>query len=158
AIVAALLALGSGIALAEQTEGDAGSPSAESGGLPDRTANSETITLPDGQLETRIYPDPINYQDEEGNWRPIGEGLHETGEQTLINGPNAFDVTLPKQIDSKPVRFEVAGEWVESQLLRKDLEGAQLEDETATYEGEGNAPSFEFTGLSNGLKEEIELT
>jgi hypothetical protein len=155
-----LLALGSGIALAE-TEGeaqDAGSLSSEAEGLFDRTASSETLTLPDGQLETRIYPDPVNYRDEEGDWRPIGERLRETDEQTLINGPNTFDVTLPRQIDSKPVRFEVGDEWVESQLLRKDLEGAQIEGGIASYEGEGNAPSFEFTGLSNGLKEEIELT
>jgi RHS repeat-associated protein len=156
-----LLALGSSIALAEQTEGeaqDAGSIPSEAEGLFDRTANSETLALPDGQLETRIYPDPVNYRDEEGNWRPIGERLRETGEQTLTNGPNAFDVTLPKQIDSKPVRFEVGDQWVESQLQRKDLEGAEIDGGIATYEGEGNAPSFEFTGLSNGLKEEIELT
>lgn len=156
-----LLMLGSSIALAAQEEGgpqDAGSPSLDAEGLPDRTAYSETASLPSGQLETRIYPEPINYRDEEGNWRPIGERLHETDAQTLTNGPNDFDVTLPKQIDSKPVRFEVGGQWVESQLLRKDLEGVELEGAIATYEGEGNAPSFEFTGLSNGLKEEIELS
>ncbi len=162
AVAAILLALAAtSVALAAQDEGeaqDAVSLSSEVEGLAARTANSETLTLPSGQLETRIYPDPINYRDEEGNWRPIGERLHETGEQTLTNGPNAFDVTLPKQIDSKPVRFEVGEEWVESQLQRKDTEGAELEGAIATYEGEGNAPSFEFTGLSDGLKEEIELT
>lgn len=162
ALVAVLLALAAtSVALAAQDEGEgqgAASPAAEGGSLPARTADSETLTLPDGQLETRIYPEPINYRDEEGNWRPIGERLHETGEQTVVNGPNDFDVTLPKQIDSKPVRFEVGDQWVESQLLRKDLEGAELEGGTATYEGEGSAPSFEFTGLSNGLKEEIELS
>ena len=161
AAVAALLLLGSSIALAEQTEDEAqsaGSLSRATEGLPGRTANSETFSLPNGRLETRIYTEPVNYRDAEGNWRPIGEGLHETSEQTLVNGPNDFDVTLPKQVDSKPVRFEVGEEWVESQLLRKDLEGAELEGDSATYEGEGNAPSFEFTGLSNGLKEEIELT
>lgn len=155
-----LFALGSGIALAE-TEGEAqdgGSRSPEAEGLVDRTANSETLGLPDGQLETRIYPEPVNYRDEEGNWRPIGERLRETSEQTLTNGPNAFDVTLPKQIDSQPIRFEVGEQWVESQLLRKDLEGAQIDGGIASYEGEGNAPSFEFIGLSDGLKEEIELT
>ena len=161
AVAVLLLLLGSSIALAEQTEGetqDAGSLSSEAKGLFDRTANSETLALPDGRLETRIYPDPVNYRDEEGNWRPIGERLREADDQTLTNGPNAFDVTLPKQIDSAPVRFEVGDEWVESQLLRKDLEGAQIDGGIASYEGEGNAPSFEFTGLSNGLKEDIELT
>jgi RHS repeat-associated protein len=161
AAVALLFALGSSIALAEQTEGEAqsaGTPSAGAESLPERTANSDTFSLPDGQVETRIYPNPVNYRDEEGNWQPIGERLRETGEQTLTNDPNAFDVILPKQIDSKPLRFEVGDQWVESRLLRKDLEGVELEGAIATYEGEGNAPSFEFTGLGNGLKEDIELS
>lgn len=162
ALVAVLLALvAASVALAAQDEGEgqgAGTLATEGESLPGRTADSETLTLPDGQLETRIYPDPINYRDEEGSWRPIGEALHETGEQTVVNGPNDFNVTLPKQIDSQPVRFEVGDQWVESQLQRKDLEGAELEGGTATYEGEGNAPSFEFTGLSDGLKEGIELS
>ncbi len=154
-----LMVLGSAIAVAGQADPSTPPAAEPSSEVPaERTADSETLTLPDGQLETRIYPGPVNYRDVEGNWRPIGERLHETGEQTLVNGPNDFDVTLPKQIDSKPVRFEVGDQWVESQLLRKDLEGAQLEGGSATYEGEGNAPSFEFTGLSNGLKEGIELT
>jgi hypothetical protein len=125
--LAALLVLGSTIALAAQGEGQStSSPAAEGESLSGRTADSETLALPDGRLETRIYPDPINYRDEEGNWRPIGERLHETDEQTLVNGPNDFDVTLPRQIDSKPVRFEVGGQWIESQLQRKDLEGRWL--------------------------------
>jgi len=162
AVAAVLLALvATSVALAAQGEGEGqGATSSAAGGksLPARTADSETLTLPDGQLETRIYPEPINYRDEEGSWRPIGERLHETGEQTVVNGANDFDVTLPKQIDSKPVRFEVGDQWVESQLQRKDLEGAELQSGIATYEGEGNAPSFEFTGLSDGLKEGIELS
>jgi RHS repeat-associated protein len=162
ALVAVLLALAAtSVALAAQDEGEgqgAASPAANGESLPGRTADSETLALSDGRLETRIYPEPINFRDEEGSWRPIGEMLHETGEQTVVNGPNAFDVTLPKQIDSKPVRFEVGDQWIESRLQRKDLEGAELEGGSATYEGEGNAPSFEFTGLPNGLKEEIELS
>lgn len=161
ALLAALVILGSSIALADQEEVEAqsaGSLSPGAEGLVDRTANSETFSLSNGQAETRIYPEPVNYRDEEGNWQPIGERLRETSEQTLINGPNTFDITLPKQIDSKAVRFGVGDQWVESQLLRKDLEGAQIDGGIASYEGEGNAPSFEFSGLSNGLKEEIELT
>jgi len=160
-VLVMMLVLGSSIALAEQEESagqGAGSLATETGSLPEPTANSETVSLPNGQVETRIYPEPVNYRDEAGNWQPIGERLRETSEQTITNGANDFDVTLPKQIDSKPVRFEVGDQWVESQLLRKDVDGADLEGAIATYEGEGNAPSFEFTGLSNGLKEEIELS
>jgi RHS repeat-associated protein len=170
-VMIALLVLGTGIALGAQDElaGQAGGadqvalktfpssdPDVELG--TSRTAASQTFHLPGDRLETRIYPEAINYRDEEGRWQPIGERLRETNEQTLTNGPNAFDVTLPKHLDSKPVRFEVGDQWIESQLLRKDLESAQIDGAIATYEGEGNAPSFEFIGLSNGLKEEIELS
>jgi RHS repeat-associated protein len=162
AAAAALIALSSGVAFAEpdsETGPDPSTGTASASAVQvERTANSETFTLPDGRLETRIYPAPVNYLDEEGNWQPIGERLRQTDEQTLTNGPNAFDVALPEQIDSEPIRFEVGDQWVESRLLRNDLERAELEGGSATYEGEGNAPSFEFTVLSNGLKEEIELS
>jgi hypothetical protein len=113
AVAVLLLSLGSSIALADQAEGEAqgaGSLSAEAEPLPRLTANSETFALPDGDLETRIYPEPVNYRDEDGNWQPIGERLRETDEQTLTNGPNDFDVALPKQIDGlPPVRATVQG-------------------------------------------------
>ena len=100
-VAAVLLALAAAsVALGAQDEGEgrgAASTAAEAESLSDRIANSETLTLPDGQLETRIYPDPVNYRDEEGNWRPIGERLRESDEQTLTNGPNAFDVSGPSE-------------------------------------------------------------
>ncbi|HEX5142150.1 MAG TPA: DUF6531 domain-containing protein, partial [Dehalococcoidia bacterium] len=160
-IVVLLLALGSGIALAEQEDGSsqgaypAPAPIGEIDAA--RTAHSQTFILSNGQRETRIYSDPVNYRDRDG-WEPIGEALHETSSQALTNGPNSFDVTLPEQIDSNPVRLALGDQWVASQLLKSDVEGAQLEGKVASYEGEGNAPSFEFTGVSNGLKENIELS
>jgi RHS repeat-associated protein len=160
-VLVILLAIGSGIALAEQDEGE--SLGAEEIPTPvreidsARTANSQTFELSNGQRETRIYVDPVNYR-EEGDWKPIAAPLHETDGQALTNGPNNFDVTLPRQIDTNPVRFSVGDQWVASQLLGSDVEAAQLEGRIASYEGEGDEPSFEFTGLSNGLKEDIELT
>lgn len=160
-----LLAIGSGVAFAEQDEGSAESPlrpaptsergpGAEAG----RFASSETFLLPSGQHETRIYPEPVSYRDPRAGWKPIGEGFRETGGETLTNGPNAFDLTLPKQIDSEAIRFGVGEQWVKTQLLRSDVKAADLEGDVASYEGEGNAPTFEFRALSNGLKEEVELT
>ena len=57
-----LLALGSSVALAGQEDAGAGSVASEAGGLSETTANSETFALPNGQLETRVYPEPINYR------------------------------------------------------------------------------------------------
>ena len=72
AAVLLLLAIGSGIAFAEQDE--AGStdpalseaPAAEPGleVAAARTATSQTFELPEGARETRIFAAPINYCDE----------------------------------------------------------------------------------------------
>jgi RHS repeat-associated protein len=159
-MLALLLIVGSGIALAEQEDGEGQSAEAPTPvrELEDaRTADSQTFILSNGQRETRVYSDPVNYRDGE-EWRPIGEALHETATQTFTNGPNSFDVILPKQIDSNPVRLSVGDEWVSSQLLSANTEGAELEGSVASYAGEGSAPTFDFTGLSNGLKENIELS
>jgi RHS repeat-associated protein len=154
-----LLAVGCGIALAEQDDGEsqgveAPTPVRE---IEDaRTADSQTFVLSNGQREARIYSNQVNYRDGD-EWSPVGEALHETSTQALTNGPNDFDVTLPKQIDSSPVRLSVGDDWVSSQLLSADTEAVELEGKVANYEGGGGAPSFELKSLANGLKEDIVL-
>ncbi len=155
-----LLALGSSIALAEQTEGetqDADSLSAEAEGLFERTANSETLSLPDGQLETRIYPGSVNYRDEDGDWQPINEDLHKADGSAFANGQNSFDLALPQQLDAGAVRVSTDDGWISSELLGADTQAAEVEENSASYEaGQGNL-EFELSSLANGLKEDILL-
>jgi RHS repeat-associated protein len=158
--LAALVILGSGIALAAQDEGEgqgAASPIAEGESLPARTADSETLSLPDGRLETRIYPDPINYRDEEGNWRPIGEDLHEGNSSALENGQNSFELALPGQLDAGAVRVANGDGWLSSQLLGTDTQAAEVEDNSASYEADNGNLEFELSSLATGLKEDIVL-
>jgi Disaggregatase related repeat len=145
---------------AEQAEGetqDAGSLSSESENLPERTANSETLSLPNGQLETRIYPDPINYRDEEGNWRPIEEDLQEGGASALANGQNSFDLALPEELDGGAARVSTDEGWVSSELLGTNTDAAEVEDNSASYEADHGDLEFELSSLANGLKEDIVL-
>jgi RHS repeat-associated protein len=160
AIVVLLLPLGSSIALAEQTESEtqgSGSlpPGAES--LPERTANSETFSLPDGQLETKIYPAPVNYRDEEGNWRPINEDLQEGNASAFANGQNSFDLALPEQLDAGAVRVSTDDGWISSQLLGADTQAAEVESNSASYEAAHGDLEFQLSSLANGLKEDIVL-
>jgi YD repeat-containing protein len=160
AIVVLLLALGSSIALAEQTEGETqGSGSLPSGAesLPERTANSETFGLPDGSLEARIYPAPVNYRDEEGNWRPINEDLQEGDASALANGQNSFDLALPEQLDAGVVRISTDEGWISSQLLGADTQAAEVQSNSASYEAAHGDLEFQLASLANGLKEDIVL-
>jgi RHS repeat-associated protein len=166
AVAIVLLVLFSGIAIAEQSEAGDGN-SALSASLPtepgpeitaDRTATSQTFRLPDGGRETRIFANPINYRDPEGEWKPIGDALRETlGGANLTNGQNDFDVSLPDQIDANAVRFSVRGEWLSTKLIGPNTDAVQLEGKTASYESAQGGLSFNYTGLANGLKEDIEL-
>lgn len=165
AMLAGLLALGCGVALATQSESNessrdftlSASPTADSGVELEsrRTETSQTFRLPDGKLETRIFESPIHYRDDESDWEPIGQVLKETDGATITNGANDFDVSLPKQIDSEAVRLSVGDQWVASKLIGPDAGAAQLEGQTAIYEGTHADVSYDFSGLANGLKEDI---
>ncbi len=161
AVVAVLLALAAtSAALAAQDEGEgqgASSSAAEAESVPGRTADSETLTLPDGQLETRIYPDPVNYRDEEGNWRPIDEDLQEGDASALENGQNSFELALPGQLDAGAVRVSNGDGWLSSQLLGTDTQAAEVEDNSASYEADNGNLEFELSSLATGLKEDIVL-
>lgn len=162
AVLVGLCALSSGAAFAQQGEsspagdpGQAGEPGAEIAA--ERTASSKTFRLPDGQLETRIYESPVSYPVAGRGWKPIGENLREVEGARLENGANDFDVSLPKQIDSAPARVTVGGQWVASELISSEAEPVELEGKIASYGGSNARVSFDYSGLADGLKEDIEI-
>jgi RHS repeat-associated protein len=166
AMAVALLLLSSGIAWAEQDgspQVDPGlsSPPAEEPGpeiTSERTQDSQTFRLPDGELETRVFEAPINYLDAEGKWQPIEEGLERQPDGSgLTNGANEFDLELPEQLESAPLRLATNWGWVSSELLGADLEPARLEGDAASYESGDGDLSFDLASLANGVKEDIEI-
>jgi RHS repeat-associated protein len=124
----------------------------------ERTATSQTFRLPDGLRATRIFETPVNYRDANGDWQPIEAGLDQAANGTIVNGANQFDVQLPQSLDSgTPVQVRIGEEWVSERPLGIDTKPAELEGESVTYGGQGTGASFEFFGLANGLKENIEI-
>ncbi len=108
-----LLAVGSGIALAEQGERSEPDPalSAPSGPGTEivtyRTANSETFRLSDGERETRVYGEPVNHE-ESGEWQPIGDAGRESVDgAALTNGENDFEIGLLNGVRSVPMSDSV---------------------------------------------------
>jgi RHS repeat-associated protein len=167
-VVLLVLAVFSGLALASQdsesaSEGDgilATSPSeatvvAEV--VDKRTATSRTFQLSDGQIETRLYQAPVNYQDAEGDWQPIGQELHESADGTITNGENAFDVHLPEDLDQAPAEIAVEGEWVSEMPTGIEIAPAAVDQGKVSYVAAGGAAELEFSGLANGLKENVVL-
>ena len=154
-----------GVASGEDSGNDnAGAPSSDTASVPvrelpgRRTATSNTYLLSDGQMESRVYETPVNYRDEQGDWQPIAEELTELPSGALTNGANSFDINLPGDLNEAPIRMTLGDEWVSEMPLGVQTASADLqEDGTATYSAAGGATEFEFDGLSNGLKESIQL-
>jgi RHS repeat-associated protein len=162
-----LLAVGSGIAFADQEDAGEAFEAAALSASPEpsegvelagkRTAASQTFRLPDEQLETRIYASPVNYKDSAGAWKPIENGFEELPNGQLTNGANSFHVSLPEDLGDGSVRLSEDGQWVASELLAASPEPVQLEGETANYESAGGDTNFEFSSLANGVKESVEI-
>jgi RHS repeat-associated protein len=121
-----------------------------------RTATSDTFKLPDGSRESRIYQAPVNFRDEEGDWRPIEEGLERDG-NAFVNGDNSFDLQLPSQIGAAPLRFSVGDQWISERLLGTPTEAGELEGEAAAYEASSPGTEFEFSTLGEGVEQKIIL-
>ena len=122
-----------------------------------RTATSNTFELSNGQTETRLYESPVNYRDEDGAWQPIEEGLTELPSGAVVNGDNSFDIHLPEDLQEAPVRVELQDGWISQQPLGLATDPVALDGEVATYQAASDSAALEFTGLANGLKENIEL-
>jgi len=125
--------------------------------LPDkRTATSDTYRLESGELQTEVFTAPVNYETEDGEFKPIDEELEETPDGSITNGTNSFELQLPEQMGEGAVQLSEEGDWLSYRLLGQETEAAEVEGATASYEA-GNGSSFELHSLADGLKEEITL-
>lgn len=126
--------------------------------LPDkRTATSDTYELHSGLLETRIYGTAVNFEESDGDWQPIEEGLEEGDDGEIVNGASSIDVNLPSELQEGAARLTFGDQWIASRLLGTDTEPAELSEGAAVYESKGSEVAFEYTTLPDGLKENIVL-
>jgi RHS repeat-associated protein len=126
--------------------------------LPGRsTATSNTYLLSDGSLETRLFQVPVNYRDEDGDWQPIDQTLQQSPDGSVVNGDNGFDLHLPADLDQAPAKVSIGEDWVSEMPIAIGIAPAEVDEGVATYEAAGGAAELAFSGLSNGLKENIVL-
>jgi RHS repeat-associated protein len=123
-----------------------------------RSATSNTFLLDNGALETQLFEVPVNYRDETGRWQPIEEDLEETSSGAITNGDNSFDVQLPSDLDKGAISLAVGDEWISEAPLGIGIEPVEVKEGVATYQATDGSATFEFAGLSNGLKGNIVLT
>jgi RHS repeat-associated protein len=150
----ARVALGADAAAPEVEGGQPPAPATEIVGA--RTATSDTYALPGGEQETRIYEGPINYRNDQGEWKPIKEGFQDTG-PTIEDKAHPFDIQLPTRLGTGPVRLGDEDHWISFELAGPDSAPAELEAGAVSYEVPASEAEFEYTTLPGGVKESIEL-
>jgi RHS repeat-associated protein len=119
-----------------------------------RTATSRTYRLADGERETRVFQAPVNYR-EGDRWVPIGTELEEVPSGKVVNGDNRFDIVLPHRLGTEAVRLSTAGGWVSESPLGLSTDIVRMKGGEASYQFGDSGASVAFSGLSNGLKEDI---
>lgn len=169
AVLVLLLLLGGGVAARRAFGDEGGGSGVEAGQEPaviseqaeeipsKRTANSDTYALPGGEVETRIYEEPINFRNDGGKWQPIEEGFERNG-LAIEDRSHPFDVRLPTQMGNGPVRLGGDDHWISFELKGPNSEPAELEAGGAvSYEVPSSETAIEYATLPRGVKETIEL-
>ena len=123
-----------------------------------RTRYSRSFAMPDGQVRQEIYQAPVNYRGEHGRWHEIDSSLVPTdlAGYAAQNAANDFDVYIPSDIDSKPLRVQGRTGWVTlSPALATG--GAQLSRTSASFASTRSSTGFDYEVTSTGLKETVTL-
>jgi hypothetical protein len=114
--------------------------------------------LADGTFQSELYTAPIHFRDVSGDWKRIDNTLVESGRPgfTAENEANAYELLIPSDAGSTPVRFQAGGHWISFEAM--DADGAAtVEGSVATISGFGPNTSLEYEATSQGMKETIVL-
>ena len=122
-------------------------------------ARSVSYANPDGTHTTNVSQVPINYQNSAGDWVAIDSDLASTlrAGYAAENVSNDFNLLIPRDIGSTPVRLEDdGGAWLSFKLL--DADGAPVLTDDAAKVADGPGPTkVRFDSVSWGVKETITL-
>jgi RHS repeat-associated protein len=124
-----------------------------------RDAMSTTVANPNGTYTTEVSTVPVNYEDADGDWLPIDSELSETLRvgYAAENGPNDFNLLVPDDLGSSPIRLEDdQGGWLTFRLIGADGEPVVRDDTAKVPDGPGPTRVV-YDSLPWGVKETIVL-
>jgi RHS repeat-associated protein len=122
---------------------------------PLRTATSNTYVDAHGLHTTRIYAQPVNFEDGHGNWQQIDNTLVRHG-SSLSNAANRYKLTLPATL-STPIHVAMGSSALSFQLQGAAGKAAAVADSTASYAEVLPATSVAYSAENQALKETVSL-
>ncbi len=123
-----------------------------------RDATSKHFLLSDGSYRAAIYSAPIHYKDSTGKWSEIDRTVTDNGVDSYTNTRAAVKTTFQSGVTSDGSVEMASDSW------SLDIAAPGMADalkapakDTMTYFGVGDATSYEYKVLGDGLKETIVL-
>ncbi|WP_460714986.1 DNRLRE domain-containing protein [Nocardioides dilutus] len=123
-------------------------------------ARSTSVANPDGTYTTEVSQVPVNFQNSQDDWVPIDADLAPTLRPGYVaeNVANDFNVLIPRDVGSSPVRLEDEdGAWLSFQLRGADGSPVITGDSAKVADGPG-ATKVRFDSETWGVKETIILS
>ncbi|MGW2618912.1 DNRLRE domain-containing protein [Streptomyces sp. NPDC001500] len=121
--------------------------------LSERTADSTTYALPNGELQTEAYAGPVRVK-QGGTWKDVDTSLSDTGSD-LTPGATAADIAVSDGGDDR-LASVTKGKKTFGLGWENKLPTPKVEDNTASYDL-GGGQTLSVTALAQGFSESIEL-
>src|SRR5512139_195567 len=125
-----------------------------------RTAHARYWRLADGRIQAELSPEPINFRDGKGKWRPIETTVRRGGPSGFTHGnvTNGFRSFFGSSAD-RLLRFEDPHGGSLTMGVDGGSSGAPtVKDDTVTYDDTVAGGDLSFTVTPQGVKEKITLT
>jgi len=104
-----------------------------------------------------VYASSVNYRDSKGEWLPIDDALVSVGGHGYQNKANGYTVTLPANLGSAPVHYQLGDSWVDY-ALQDAAASASVSQATATYPNALRGVTVSYSAQPDALKETLSLT
>jgi hypothetical protein len=148
-----------GLSAGDTTTTPSPSPEPPSDDVPElRTQYSRAWVDTDGVVERTIYPQPINFRADDGSWAPIDSTLVDSDRPGYAaqNAANGFEVFIPNDVDSMPVRVQDDAGWLTFTPVA--AQGSpDVRGESATFDGPTATTDFMYQVDPTGVKETVQL-
>jgi RHS repeat-associated protein len=135
-------------------------PSSQDAVLEDlQTPTAKTIAIGDGEFETKLYNQPVQFETNDGAWRAIDSDLVDTNEDgfDLTNAANDFDVLVDRQLSGEYLQVEHQGEEFALSMPAADPSSAEVSGDRVTYPDVFDDVDLHYDVLADGVKETIVL-
>jgi len=120
------------------------------------TAKSTTTRLPDGKLQTKFYPAPVNFKAADGSWQPINNTLTVGADKVARSAGNSWSASVGANAGAD-MTASLGGTSLSFRLEGAASSPAVVKGSTATYDNALPGVGLSYAVTNTALKETMTL-